>query len=124
MKRFISSSCISTIIIGVSLVLSICYLVSGNPPKPAITAESNAALVELCWGLRVSVEDRPVSASTIWTLGVLSRGGDQHAEIVGGYSSMRELSPEARHGLCTRLSKLKGSEPETPAPAVNSETKG
>jgi len=124
MKQFISSSCISTIIIGTSLVLSVCYLASGSPPKPKIKAESNAALVELCWRLRVSVEDKPVSASTVWTLGVLARGSGQHAEIVGDYSSMRELSPEARHGLCTRLSKLKGSEPETPAPAVISQTQG
>lgn len=122
MKRFISSSCISTVIISTSLVLSICYLTSGTQPKPKPTVESNAALMELCWGLRVSVEDKPVSASTVWTLGVLARGSDQHAEIVGGYSSMRELSPEARHGLCTRLSKLKGSEPETPAHTVNSKT--
>jgi hypothetical protein len=66
----------------------------------------NTVIAEMCWNLPVSLTGRPVSSSVIWTLGNIANVDEQHAAVVGYYASQRELTPAARQGLCTSLSKL------------------
>lgn len=87
-------------VIGAIVLCVICIVVTQLPPG------RHKSIAEMCWNLPVSVTDRPVSSSVIWTLGKIAKVDDRHASVVASYASQRELSPAARQGLCTSLSGL------------------
>ncbi|WP_274644848.1 hypothetical protein [Pseudomonas serbica] len=108
-KRFLPVYLLVGFFISANLLYK--YFPDSQPRQPL----GSTAIAEMCWNLEVSLTDRPVSSSVIWTLGEIANIDDQHAAVVGSYASQRELTPEARQGLCTSLSKL-------PVPAQASTT--
>jgi hypothetical protein len=96
------------LLIGFFVAANFLYQYFPNSTQPERLG--NTVIAEMCWNLPVSLTGRPVTASVIWTLGNIANVDEQHAAVVGSYASQRELTPEARQGLCTSLSKL----PEPP----------
>lgn len=108
-----------SLLVGAAVIGLSVYLVQ-KLPEPRT---SSASFVEQCWNLRVSVIDRPVSSSTIWVLGAISRIDERHSALVASYASQNELSPAARQGLCVSLEKLAEPSPEASQSACESNEK-
>lgn len=102
-----------SVLVGAAVIGLSVYLVQ-KLPEPRT---GSASFVEMCWNLPVSVIDRPVSSSTIWVLGAISRKDERHSALVASYASQNELSPAARQGLCVSLEKL-----AEPSPAASQAT--
>lgn len=99
-KRFLPLYLIIGLFISANFLYK--YFPNSMQRKPL----GNTVIAEKCWNLPVSLTDHPVSSSVIWTLGNIANVDEQHAAVVRSYASQRELTPEARQGLCASLSKL------------------